>query len=316
MPPHHQQVIRTIFDKLTDLDGAIPILKNQIDTNKTAIVASTSTSSTSSSSASGVTAAQAANIATGTIQSTLNNTNNQTGTSYTVENSDYAAIITLNNAASVAVTLGGDGTGVGPQFGTYIENIGAGVATLTPASGTVNLLADIQLVQNQGAILFYDGSNWTAITSIPGSGGTITDVIAGTGLSGGGSSGAVTLSLITPVSIADGGTGTATPGLIAGSGITITGSWPDQTIASSGGAGYLKGTITINFGGASTGTFSGSVTISGVGANMACAFGNTSLLGQSFLNYETTSGGVVQLTVILNSGVGLGTVNFPVAVFP
>ena len=32
------------------------------------------------------------------------------------------------------------------------------------------------------------------------------------------------------LSIANGGTGTATPGLVAGSNVTITGSWPDQTV--------------------------------------------------------------------------------------
>lgn len=37
------------------------------------------------------------------------------------------------------------------------------------------------------------------------------------------------------LSIARGGTGTATPGLVAGTNITITGTWPNQTINSSGG---------------------------------------------------------------------------------
>jgi hypothetical protein len=37
--------------------------------------------------------------------------------------------------------------------------------------------------------------------------------------------------------IAQGGTGTATPSLVAGSNVTITGSWPNQTINSSGGGG-------------------------------------------------------------------------------
>lgn len=44
------------------------------------------------------------------------------------------------------------------------------------------------------------------------------------------------------VSIANGGTGTATPGLVQGTNITITGSWPNQTINSSGGGG--SGTVT------------------------------------------------------------------------
>ena len=41
------------------------------------------------------------------------------------------------------------------------------------------------------------------------------------------------LTLGSPLAVAQGGTGTATPALVAGTGITITGSWPDQTIANS-----------------------------------------------------------------------------------
>lgn len=47
--------------------------------------------------------------------------------------------------------------------------------------------------------------------------------------------------------IANGGTGTATPGLVQGTNITITGSWPNQTINSSAGGGTwgsIGGTIT------------------------------------------------------------------------
>jgi hypothetical protein len=45
------------------------------------------------------------------------------------------------------------------------------------------------------------------------------------------------LNLTTVLAILYGGTGTATPGLVAGSNVTITGSWPNQTINSSGGGG-------------------------------------------------------------------------------
>lgn len=37
--------------------------------------------------------------------------------------------------------------------------------------------------------------------------------------------------------IANGGSGTATPSLVAGTNITVTGTWPNQTIASTGGSG-------------------------------------------------------------------------------
>jgi hypothetical protein len=64
---------------------------------------------------------------------------------------------------------------------------------------------------------------------------------------------------ITP--IANGGTGTATPNLTAGSGVTISGTWPNQTIAATGTGGTVTsvgGTGTVN-----GITLSGTVTSSG-----------------------------------------------------
>ena len=79
----------------------------------------------------------------------------------------------------------------------------------------------------------------TGITS-----GTVTSVgVSGgsTGLSFTGgpitSSGTITASGV--LAVANGGTGTASPGLVAGTNVTITGSWPNQTINSSGGGGSL-----------------------------------------------------------------------------
>jgi hypothetical protein len=61
--------------------------------------------------------------------------------------------------------------------------------------------------------------------------------------------------------VASGGTGTATPALVAGSNITITGAWPNQTIAGAAAAG----TVTSVSGTGSTNglTLSGTVTSSG-----------------------------------------------------
>jgi hypothetical protein len=44
------------------------------------------------------------------------------------------------------------------------------------------------------------------------------------------------------VAVANGGTGTSTPALIAGTNVSITGSWPNQTITASGGGGGGSGT--------------------------------------------------------------------------
>lgn len=51
----------------------------------------------------------------------------------------------------------------------------------------------------------------------------------------------------TPIPVADGGTGTATPALVAGSNVTITGTWPNQTIAATGGSpGGSSGQVQFN----------------------------------------------------------------------
>ena len=72
--------------------------------------------------------------------------------------------------------------------------------------------------------------------------GTVTsvDVVGGTtGLTTGGgpvtTAGVITLGGI--LNVANGGTGTATPALVAGTNVTITGTWPNQTINASGGGG-------------------------------------------------------------------------------
>jgi len=79
--------------------------------------------------------------------------------------------------------------------------------------------------------------------------GTVTsiDVVGGTtGLTTSGgpvtTAGVITLGGI--LGTANGGTGTSTPSLVAGTNVTITGTWPNQTINSSGGGGGGSGTVT------------------------------------------------------------------------
>jgi hypothetical protein len=59
--------------------------------------------------------------------------------------------------------------------------------------------------------------------------------ISGT-IIGTGDPGVITSDMISgQISVAQGGTGTATPSLVAGTNVSITGAWPNQTINSTGG---------------------------------------------------------------------------------
>ena len=80
--------------------------------------------------------------------------------------------------------------------------------------------------------------------------------------------------------IANGGTGTATPSLVAGTNVTITGTWPDQTIAASGGGSMVYPGAGIPL---STGTAWGTSITPGTGVDTALAV-NVGTAGSFVLN--------------------------------
>jgi hypothetical protein len=62
------------------------------------------------------------------------------------------------------------------------------------------------------------------------------------------------LYLTNPLAVAYGGTGEAAPSLVAGSGISITGTWPDQTVTNTSPASTLGDPVTVAHGGTGTAT--------------------------------------------------------------
>lgn len=94
--------------------------------------------------------------------------------------------------------------------------------------------------------------------------------------------------------IGNGGTGTNAPGLIAGTNVTISGSWPNQTIASSGG-----------------GSGSGTVNSGTLGQIAYYASAGTAVSGTSTFSVSSITGGTANTTGINLSGyiVGQGLVN-------
>lgn len=139
------------------------------------------------------------------------------------------------------------------------------------------------------------------------------------------------ISLTTPLAIVYGGTGTTTPSLVAGSGITVTGSFPNQTIAvtgggvvtsvtasaplgSSGGATpniSLSGIVPVVNGGTGTATpaITGGQSISATGTwpNITVAFAGNVIDGSGTLQ----PGGVVQSGSGNTNSSGLLVVNKP-----
>lgn len=88
----------------------------------------------------------------------LGKINNQTGaTSYTTQTQDNGILLVLDDAAAVAVSL--NSTVSAPYF-FFATNFGAGTATLTPTSGTINGSASFALPQYQTTLIVFDGTNW------------------------------------------------------------------------------------------------------------------------------------------------------------
>lgn len=108
--------------------------------------------------------------------------------------------------------------------------------------------------------------------------------------------------------VANGGTGTASPGLIQGTNITITGTWPNQTINAAGGGGTttLTGAVT----GSGTSTIATTLASSTVGISNLSATGTPSsttyLRGDNTWSTPAGSGTVTSVTSV-NADIGIAT---------
>lgn len=88
----------------------------------------------------------------------------RTTTTETIHLASMGELVTFNNAGAIAVTL--DST-VPNYFLCAVQVIGAGAATLTPSTGTINGLASVTIGggSNQGGLLFFNGTNWWLLSS-------------------------------------------------------------------------------------------------------------------------------------------------------
>lgn len=208
----------------------------------------------------------------------------------------------IGSGCSGAVSLLLDGTCTAPGgLGTVTSvTCGAGLTggTIT-TTGTCTLVTPVAISNggtgtNTPSLIAGSGTSVTGswpnqtITFTGAGSGTVTSVTCGTGLSGGTITTTGTCALSTPVAVANGGTGTASPSLIAGSGAAVTGTWPNQTISLTG-----SGSGTVTSVACGTGLTGGTITTTGT-----CAF-NTAYaptLSGAWTWQNTASGGITPAT--------------------
>ena len=105
---------------------------------------------------------------------------------------DAGTRIAMNAAGSTTITVNTALFSAGDTVS--IQNIGAGVCTVTAGTATVNTSGSLVLAQYQGGILYFTSASAAILFQFatPAS-GDIEGVTAGTGISGGGTSGTVTI---------------------------------------------------------------------------------------------------------------------------
>ena len=109
--------------------------------------------------------------------------------SYTLVATDAGTRITMSNASATTITVNTALFTAGDTL--IITNIGAGVCTITAGTATVSSAGSLALNQYDSGILYFTSTGvsiWNGANP-----GDITGVTAGTGISGGGTSGAVTV---------------------------------------------------------------------------------------------------------------------------
>jgi hypothetical protein len=202
-----------------------------------------------------------------------------------------------------------------------INNTGTGAKTVKNTSGT-----GISVPAGKATLVFNNGTNVVDAASY------FTSLTLGSALpvtSGGtGSTSTTFVNLASNVTgtlpVANGGTGTATPALVQGSNITITGTWPNQTIAAAapgtgtvtsvGGTGTvngisLSGSVTTSGSLTLGGTLSGVNLASQVTGTLPIANGGTGTTSTTFANLTTNVTGTLPIANGGTNGTATPTAN-------
>ena len=159
----------------------------------------------------------------------------------TITTAGAVGAVTLQGTANQITVVYGDALGGPPTFSLADNPVFPGVASATLPFGTTAdrpvSSVDGMIRYNTDSLLFegYINGAWTSFASSSG----VNNFSAGTtGFTPSSpTTGAVVLGGI--LNVSNGGTGTATPALVAGTNVSITGSWPNQTINSSNPGGTV-----------------------------------------------------------------------------
>jgi hypothetical protein len=177
----------------------------------------------------------------------------ETGTLFTIPAFDGSKLITFSNGSAITANLPQAGTtGYTHGWRTYVEDLGAGTVTLTPATSTINGAATLAVATGTGCGIVSDGTNYQI--------DSCTALLSGSGFP-------ITLG---STSVAAGSTTTTITGL------TLSGPTLSGTVA---GTPTVSGLWTFGAGGRITQsgtTSSGAWTTSGVGVIQSATFNDVS----------------------------------------
>jgi len=113
--------------------------------------------------------------------------------SYVLVAADAGTTVAMNAAGSTTITVNTSLFAAGDVV--FIQNLGAGATTITAGTATVTTSGSLVLAQNQGGKLYFTSASAAIFFQFatPASSGDIEGVTAGVGISGGGTSGTVTI---------------------------------------------------------------------------------------------------------------------------
>jgi len=211
---------------------------------------------------------------------TLDNTaGDDTATNITANSGQYAIIKVAGTLTTTKIITVGTVSSPAVSKSYILDNAATGGTVTFKAYGQTG----VSVAVDEKCIVYFNGTDFVKVASSVVD-GVSTISFGSTGLTPStATSGAVTVAGI--LAVANGGNGTATPALVQGSGVTITGTWPNQTINATGTGGTVTsvgGTGTVS-GISLTGTVtsSGNLTLGGTLAvtpsNFASQTANTIL---------------------------------------